>query len=257
MASNDSIRPPIAFDSKRTVTEKVMGEIRTLLVTGALQPGARIDQVELAKRFDVSLVPVREALARLASVGLVEIIAHRGAFVAAVSADELVDIYTVREILEEQAANLAVDRLTDGNIAVLETLADEMGQVAPRGNVDRLLSLNRQFHFELYRAANRPHMLHIIERLWDLSARYAHLQLHAVPQRAVQSLTEVREIVAACRRRDKQAVGMMVRYKVHQTTVGLLERMPATVDRAAPASARQSAGGAREARAAKPRKRRR
>jgi DNA-binding GntR family transcriptional regulator len=227
MSSEASSRSPVAIDGKRTITESVVAKVHNMIITGALQPGARIDQGELAQQFDVSLVPIREALARLVAVGLVEIVPHRGAFVAAVSADELVDIYTVREILEEQAAGLAVDQLTDANVETLERLAAEMAQIAPKGNFDRLLSLNREFHFELYRAAKRPHMLHVIERLWDLSTRYTHLHLHAVPQRALQAMTEVRAIVAACRRRDKQTVAMMVRYKVHQTTVGLLARMPA------------------------------
>lgn len=223
-----SLKPqaPVAIDGRRTVAENVMMKIRELIVTGKLEPGARIDQVELAERFDVSIVPVREALARLGSLGFVQIVPHRGAFVAAVSAEELVDLYSVREVLEEQAAGLAVDQLTAANIQRLEQLAAEMAKIAPKGQFDRLLSLNREFHFELYRAASRPHLLQIIERLWDLSARYAHLQLQAVPHRAMQAMTEVREIVAACRRRDKFAVAMMVRYKVHQTTVGLLPRMP-------------------------------
>ena len=67
-------------------------------------------------------------------------------------------------------------------------------------------------------------MLKVIEQLWDLSARYAHMQLHAVPDRAMESMSEVHAIVTACRRRDRDAVGLMVRYKIHQTTVVLLER---------------------------------
>jgi DNA-binding GntR family transcriptional regulator len=67
-------------------------------------------------------------------------------------------------------------------------------------------------------------MLQVIDQMWDLSARYAHLQLHAVPDRAMESMSEVHAIVTACRRRDRDAVGLMVRYKIHQTTVVLLER---------------------------------
>jgi DNA-binding GntR family transcriptional regulator len=210
---------------QRTVTDQVLARLRTMLISGALAPGSRIDQVELARQFGVSIVPIREALARLQSVGLVEIVPHRGVFVAEVSAEELIDIYTVRETLEEQAARLAVERLSDADVDTLERLAAAMS-VAGRGkDFDGLLTLNRELHFTIYRAAGRRHMLQIIERMWDLSARYAHLQLHAVPNRAADAMFEVRAIVAACRRRDSEAVALMVRYKVHQTTVGLLERM--------------------------------
>ena len=212
---------------QRTVTEKVIARIRTLLITGALPPGSRIDQIELTKRFDVSVVPIREALARLASVGLVRILPHRGVFAAEVSSSELVDLYTVREILEEQAAKIAVDKLTDSDLSILEDLTEAMASAVERADFDRFLTKNRELHFTIYRAAKRSHMLHIIEQMWDLSARYAHLQLHEVPHRAADAMAEVRAIVAACRRKDREAVGLMIRYKVHQTTVGLLERMSA------------------------------
>ena len=102
-------------------------------------------------------------------------------------------------------------------------------------------------------------MLQIIERLWDLSARYAHLQLQAVPERAAEAMFEVRRIVLACRRRDAEALGLMVRYKVHQTTVELLERMPlmtaepaqtlSAQEPAKPRAKRQAAKGRHGARA--------
>jgi L-lactate dehydrogenase complex protein LldG len=209
-----------------TVTEKVMSDIRALLIKGTLAPGSRIDQIDLARRFKVSIVPIREALARLASVGLVEIVSHRGVFVAQVSADELIDLYTVREILEEQAAKIAVDRLTDADVDALDKIADAMARAARKKDLDQYLMLNRELHFTLYRATKRRYMMQVIEQMWDLSARYAHLQLHAVPDRASKAMTEIRAIVAACRRRDREEVGLMVRYKVHQTSVGLLERMP-------------------------------
>jgi DNA-binding GntR family transcriptional regulator len=208
-----------------TATEYALSQLRQLLFSGALAQGTRIDQAELAKRFGVSIVPIREALARLQSLGLVEIVPHRGVFVARVSADELVDIYTVREVVEEQAARIAASKLTDADVEALEKIAAAMGAAAKAKDYERLLAHNRELHFTIYRAAGRRHMLQIIERMWDLSARYAHLQLHAVPERAADAMFEVKSIVLSCRRRDAEALGLMVRYKVHQTTVGLLERM--------------------------------
>ena len=220
---NDDASP--SGSGQRTVTEQVLGRLRNLLTTGALPPGSRIDQVELARKFGVSIVPIREALARLQSAGLVEILPHRGVFVAEVSAEELIDIYTVRETLEEQAARIAVHRLTEADLCALDALEARMLQAANKRDHDRLLQLNRELHFTIYRAAGRRHMLQVIERMWDLSARYAHLQLHAVPDRGTEAMTEVRAIVTACHRRDPEAVGLMVRYKLHQTTTGLLEHV--------------------------------
>lgn len=209
---------------QRTVAEQVLERLRELLLDGSLPPGSRLDQADLAAQFGVSIVPIREALARLQSVGLVEIVPHRGVFVAKLSAEELVDIYTVREELEEQAAQIAVAHLTDADVEEIEALGEAMASAAEAGDFRALLHHNRELHFAIYRAANRRHLYKLIEQMWDLSTRYAHLQLRAVPNRAQEALHEVRAMVAACRRRDGEALGLMVRYKVHQTVVGLLER---------------------------------
>lgn len=214
--------PPL---KRRTVTEEVLERLRELLLRGVLRPGTRVDQAELAASFGVSTVPVREALLRLQSAGLVEVVPHRGVFVAEVSVEELLDIYTTRELLEEQAARLAAQHLTDAEIKALGDLANSMQSAAGKGQLDDLLSLNREFHFTIYRAAKRRHLLHLIDQLWDLSTRYAHLQLHAVPDRASEALYEIRSIVSACERKDADALGWMIRYKVHQTTAGLLQHM--------------------------------
>ena len=86
-------------------------------------------------------------MARLASVGLVRIVPHRGVFVADVSTEELVDLYTVREVLEEQAARLAVDRLTDAAFATVERLAEDMAAAARAGDLEGVLKHNRELDF--------------------------------------------------------------------------------------------------------------
>jgi DNA-binding GntR family transcriptional regulator len=214
-----------AASNPTTATEGVLAQLRAMLVRGELRPGARLDQHELARRFDVSIVPLREALARLEGIGLVRIYPHRGAFVADVSLDELQDIYTVRKTLEEEASRLAAPRLDDANVAELERLSEALHAAVKAQDFDLFLTHNRAFHFVLYRAAGRPHMLQIIERCWDLSARYVHLQLYAAPERAAQALFEIRAITDAARRRDAEVLALMVRFKLHQTTVSLVELM--------------------------------
>jgi DNA-binding GntR family transcriptional regulator len=234
-----------------TATEFALTRLRELLISGGLAQGTRIDQAELAKRFGVSIVPIREALARLQSLGLVEIVPHRGVFVTRVSAEELIDIYTVREVVEEQAARIAAAKLTDEDVAALERVAAAMGAAAKAKDYESLLAHNRELHFTIYRAADRRQMLQVIERLWDLSARYAHLQLRAVPERASEAMFEVKSIVLAARRRDADALAMMIRYKVHQTTVGLLERMQPGIDGAAVAVSQAGADAPSNGRATK------
>jgi DNA-binding GntR family transcriptional regulator len=223
----------------RTVTEQVLAELRRLILGGALAPGARIDQGELAQRLGVSVVPVREALARLQSSGLVKIVSRRGVFVESLSIEELVDIYNVRELLEEHAARLAAPKLTDGDVLAMQGVAERMNAAAGEQDYDTYLALNRDFHFLIYRAARRPYLLQVISQLWDRSMRYRRLQLYAIPDRTNDAIFEFQAIIAACRRRDIDAMGYLVRYKVHQTTVGLLEQMQAATASAASANGRE------------------
>src|SRR5260221_12822988 len=90
--------PTLSTHGRPTVTDTVEEGLRSMLITGALAPGSRIDQVELARRFNVSIVPIREAMVRLAFVGLIEIASRRGFFVSAVSAAALVDVFTVAQV---------------------------------------------------------------------------------------------------------------------------------------------------------------
>ncbi len=210
---------------QQTITERVQEQLRDMILSGALKPGSRIDQASLATRFEASLVPIREALARLQSSGLVRIVPRRGVFVAPLSVDELVDIYHMREVLEEQAARLAAPRLTDEDIAQVAQLARQQDELADSADYEAFLDRNRELHFTIYLAAGRPYLLQVIAQLWDHSTRYRRLQLQVIPERARESMWETFAIVAACRRRDPVALGSMVRYKLHQTTVGLLERI--------------------------------
>jgi DNA-binding GntR family transcriptional regulator len=210
---------------QRTMTEQVMARLRDMILSGELAPGSRLDQNDLARRFGVSLVPLREALARLQSSGLVRIVPHRGVFVESLSVEELLDIYQVREALEDLASRLAAPRLSAADLATLDRLKIEMEQTAKIDDFDAFLDLHRDFHFTIYRAAGRRHLLQLIAQLWDLSARYRRFQLYAFPERMRTSLFEIQAILEACHRRDPDALALLVRYKVHQTVVSLLDVM--------------------------------
>ncbi|HWQ15264.1 MAG TPA: GntR family transcriptional regulator [Roseiflexaceae bacterium] len=211
---------------QRTVTEQVYEQVRDSIRSGALAPGVRIDQAGLARRFGTSIVPVREALARLQADGLVRIVPHRGAFVEELSPEVLIDIYSMRELLEEDAARLAAPYMGEAELARLEELTNHMAEATERQDYAALFQLNREFHFTIYRAARREHLLQIIEQLWDQGDHYRRIYTE-LPERARLALAEHRAILEACRRRDQDAMGITVRHHIHQTTVGLLDQMRA------------------------------
>ena len=137
-------------DTPFTITDRVLTHLRTRILNGTITPGERIDQAEVARQFGVSLVPVREALARLQSSGLVHIVPHRGVFVEPISLTEMIDIYYMREVLEEQAAQLAAKNMTDATIGALESLIGQIDIDIRNHAPDVFLQHTREFHFTLY-----------------------------------------------------------------------------------------------------------
>ncbi|MGD9100781.1 MAG: GntR family transcriptional regulator, partial [Anaerolineae bacterium] len=127
--------------------EALVETLRDEIIRGDFVPGQYLRLEEIATRFDVSTMPVREALRDLEAEGLVTIFPHRGATVTQLSADELQDIYDIRVALEEMATRLAVPLVTEATLTELTTLVERMENHV--GDVATLVKLNHQFHLTL------------------------------------------------------------------------------------------------------------
>jgi DNA-binding GntR family transcriptional regulator len=193
----------------RTATEHAFVTLKGWITTGVLAPGATIDQAELSQRLGMSRVPVRMALERLASEGLVELTPRRSAVVMPLSLQEMSDLYAVRDPLERLATELASDRLTDADFEALAGILAQTEEQVRRGDLEGFLASNRAFHMRIYAASGNSVLIRVIGGLWDLSERYrrAYLQL---PARAEESTAEHRRIFDLLRaRRGTEAAAFM------------------------------------------------
>jgi DNA-binding GntR family transcriptional regulator len=163
----------------RDTTAKMVAErLRDEIQQGALAPGTRLRQNDVAKRFGVSTTPVREAFAKLQAEGLVRIDPHRGAVVFHPSVDDVLEFYEIREALESLAVTHAIRHLGGDIVEELRRLGDEMRQAEdPR----EWLSLNDEFHLRLYSCAHRPRLSALIDNLRDASAPYIHMFVASRP----------------------------------------------------------------------------
>src|ERR671936_2061946 len=134
-----------AFDH-RTLWQRVHDHLRNEIISGSLTPGTELTEVGLAGSFGVSRGPIREALGRLATEGLVTIRPRRGAVVRALSGDEFAVAYQVREALEVMAVRLAMPKLTAEHVSALQGLIDEMSALADAGEVQGFFEANAAFH---------------------------------------------------------------------------------------------------------------
>ncbi|GAB2932440.1 GntR family transcriptional regulator [Rhodococcus aerolatus] len=139
-----------------TATQRAHAVLRAEILDGTRPAGTRLREDTLAEELGLSRTPVREALARLGTEGLVEHLAHRGARVSSWSAEDLEETFELRAVLEGLGARRAAERATPEDVAGLRALCTRMEQTIPPGaprDLDALTTLNSRFHHELLRVA--------------------------------------------------------------------------------------------------------
>ncbi len=206
----------------RTVKKTLVENLRDEIIRGDLVPGQRLRLEEIAARFDVSTMPVREALHNLETEGLVTIFPHRGTVVTKLSVDDLQDIYDIRAVLERMAARLAVPLMTEATLAELRSLARQMDEHL--GELVTLVKLNHQFHSTLYAASGRSHLCELIDMLRYRTQHYLHAfitNLGGMPQAQVEHWA----ILEACERGDIEQTGALTHDHVAQVGHAIIERI--------------------------------
>jgi DNA-binding GntR family transcriptional regulator len=151
-----------------TKAEAVYRETRWRIVTGALPPATAVNQAELAAEFGVSQTPVREALLRLESEGLVIFLAHSMVKVSPLDLQELDELYAIRVELDSFAGQLAAANCTAEDVAKLKSLlaSNTAADVGDR------LRRNLDFHRSIYRASGNKQLTRLLDQLWDRTERY-------------------------------------------------------------------------------------
>lgn len=207
--------PPDCVPEAVRSSDRVTSSIRALILSGACAPGSRIAQEDLAVRFGVSRLPVREALNRLESEGLVVLKPNSGAWVAKLDLAECLEVYKIRERIEPLALLEAAGRMTDQQISRLDELVVEMSQTE---DTETFLRLDRQFHLASYQPAGMNQLYVMIERFWNTTQHYrrAFTQLLG-KDRSWIIHAEHRLIIDALRRRDCEGAAHILYEHIRRT----------------------------------------
>lgn len=151
--------PPLRLgEAHQSLAELVCADVRNRILSGALQPGQRLVEENLASQLGVSRNPVREAIRMLAAEGFVDLTARRGATVARLRADQTEDLFHVRAALEGLAARVAASRHTPADIEKLERILDDARADEAAGQLDDLAELNTAFHLAIADVAGRTYV---------------------------------------------------------------------------------------------------
>jgi len=146
---------------RKTRAEELRLMLADEIVRGVLTPGAALDETTLARRFEVSRTPVREAIRLLAASGLVEVRAHRAAVVAQPSLDQLAGMFEAMAELEALCAGFAAERMTSVERRALEDIHEKLRVLIQSGDPQSYHEVNEAFHNAIYSGAHNTYLAEI------------------------------------------------------------------------------------------------
>jgi DNA-binding GntR family transcriptional regulator len=205
------------------LSEKAYQLIKQKVITLELPPSAVINEQVLMRQLHLGRTPIREALQRLDSEGLVNIVPRRGTFVSDISITDLQAIFELRTVLEGFCARLAAQRITDQQIEEMESVLRDLEDVRSK---DRraLMILDQRFHSLLYAAADNEFLARTLGRLYDLSLRLWHLVLNDL-EGVRHSIEQNERVIAALREGDGAEAEALMREHI----VGFQQKIKAIV----------------------------
>lgn len=188
--------------------QRLIAEIRT----GALLPGGRLTETELAARLGISRTPVREAIRALEADGLVVHVPRVGASIRRLTYPEVTELYEMRCVLEGTAARLAARVASDVELSELDTISGEMALA--QGDVGRLFDLNRQFHRTMLDAARNRFLVDAVQAL-EKTMLILGPSTMGIAGRIADAQAEHEAVLAALHARDADAAEALMRKHIN------------------------------------------
>ena len=202
-------------------------KLRAMIFSGELQAGQPMRQEEIARQLGVSRLPVREALNRLATEGLVELKPRRGYFVTSLNSDEIEDIFDMRAMLESRAGLLATERRSKADADALDAVVRALDAALESPiRFELWAELNLRFHTRLYQSCARKHLNRQIDLLRDTVAPL--IRMLALQEGELRrSQEEHRQLAVLFRAGDAAGVAELCGEHCTYTARGLLKHLRA------------------------------
>jgi DNA-binding GntR family transcriptional regulator len=223
-----------------TKQQYVYSTLRDAIILCELRPGERLVIDDLARRLDISIIPVREALRQLEAEGLVLNVAHVGATVAPISRESIVEVFTILEGLETVSARAAATTATVDDFSQLEELVTAMDRALAEDRQSSWADLNSQFHLGISRLSGMPmlhEMLHRALDHWDRVRRYFFNDV--LTRRAEQAQQEHHELLALMKSRNLENLERLMRTHNRGALAAYTSHLEATEPIDAPAKGPQ------------------
>ena len=206
---HDVVEPDVPKIERKTLHQRGYEALLHLIASGALPPGAQLDEQTLAARLGISRTPIRAAIARLMQEGLVVNLPYRGAFVRSFTAEEIDGLYHVRAALEALAARGAAARMTDEQLEVIRALLDECQAALDAGDLTAFGQADARFHRALADASGNATAVELLDSL-RLRVQVLRDLANNEPGLRERTAAERMRILDALQRRDGEAAARLL-----------------------------------------------
>jgi DNA-binding GntR family transcriptional regulator len=217
----------MATSARVSRVDDAYDRLKSEILQNRMPPGFQGTEPEVALRLGMSRTPVREALIRLQSEGLVELIPRRGIRVLPISPNDMREIYQLLTVLEpEAAADVGQDGLSEEQVSVLETATSEMEQALDEGDLDRWAEADDRFHRVLLSYNGNDRLTAFVNTLFDQAhrARIITLRLREVPRQSTEDHRAILRALSAGNAERTREVFRAHRERAAAELLGVLEK---------------------------------
>lgn len=205
------------------IRERVYTRLKARILSGELGPGERLTEEHLAEQLEASRTPVREALHKLASEGLIRALPTRGFRVSGDSREEMEEVFELRAVLEAYALRLACERISPEDLETLQGFIQQAEEAYGREDIDGVFHWNTLFHDTLNDlVSHKPRLHQLIADLRKYVLRYRKDTLHYLAG-ARRSIDGHRKIMLALRLRDPEVLEKIMREHVREAMEDALQ----------------------------------
>ena len=208
---------PIRLDAYKPLREVVSETLRQAIQDGVLKPGERLMEIPLAEELGVSRTPIREAIRKLELEGFVVMVPRRGTYVANISLKDITQVFEIRSALEELAAGLAAERITEEEIV-------EIGDHMENKDMESVVAADVEFHEVLYRASRNERLADIVHNLREQTYRFRSFSMNQ-PGRLRKTWEEHRQLVEAIASHNATQARKLARIHMEHSEQTLLQGM--------------------------------
>ncbi|MHB1304939.1 MAG: GntR family transcriptional regulator [Acidiphilium sp.] len=215
---------PMRPVGRETVQDRVYRRIKDMILDGEIEPGRTVTIQSLADAFQVSAMPVREALRHLMAEQALMVVSGRSVGIPTLTPERLADLRRVRREVEGAAAAWAAERIGAEALGQLGALVEVMEAAAESLDGRRYVPANHHFHFAIYNEAGSPALLNIIESLWLQISPYFHILRTSQNWRSANSAHRL--ILEALRHGDGAAAARALRQDIDEAAATLETLLP-------------------------------